>query len=128
MAKTRREVVNMALHHIGVVSSDEEPEAVDQLYADQVLDGVFAELQNSQDITISWGLDETPETAFLPLAFLLASEVAAHFGVQAMPRSRAMGRFRAALISDDRDDRRDLDNDNLVSDGEIEADKRAQYF
>lgn len=129
MSKTKTDVVQMALRRLGVVASDTAASADDADFAGDTLDALFAEIQNTQGITITWTLDATPDNAFLPLSYLLAVEVAPHFMVQA-PESRAtaMGRVRAALISDDREDRRDLDDDGTVTDAEIEADGRSVYY
>lgn len=129
MAKTRADVVLMALRHLGVVASDTAASADDAAFTGDTLDALFAEIQNTQGITITWTLDATPDTAFLPLSYLLAAEVAPHFMVPAPTRrAAAMGRLRAALISDDREDRRDIDEDDVISEAEIEADARAVYF
>ncbi len=129
MPKTRLDVIQKALRHLSVIASDTNASADDEAYTGDSLDTLFEEIQNTQGITITWTLDETPNNAFLPLSRLLAVEVADHFTVPA-PTSyaNAMGRLRAALIPDDREDRRDLDEDGTVSDAEIEADKRAQFY
>lgn len=119
----------MALRRLGVVASDTAASADDAAYTGDTLDALFLEIQNTQGITITWTLDATPDNAFLSLSYLLATEIAPHFEVQAPePRSKAMGRLRAALIPDDRTDDRDLDEDGTVTDAEIEAGKRALFF
>lgn len=129
MAKTRLDVINMSLRRLQVLASDTDASADDAAFTGDTLDAMFAEIQNTQGITITWALDATPDNAFLPLSYLLAVEVAPHFTVQP-PESRAtaMGRLRAALISDDLDIRADFDDDGTVDEAEEEADLRAQYF
>ena len=129
MAKTRLDVIHQALRHLGILASDTDASADDAAYTGSTLDTLFAEIQNTQGITITWALDATPDNAFLPLSRLLAVEVADHFEVPAKESfARAMGRLRAALISDDRDNRADFDDDGTVDAAEKEADLRAQYF
>jgi hypothetical protein len=129
MAKTRLDVIHQALRHLGVLASDTDASADDAAYTGGALDTLFAEIQNTQGITVTWALDATPDTAFLPLSRLLAVEVADHFEVPPKESfARAMGRLRAALIPDDRDDRRDLDDDGTITEAEIAADKRAQFY
>ena len=129
MAKTRLDVIQRALRHLSVIASDTNASADDEAFTGETLDTLFEEIQNTQGVTITWALDATPDNAFLPLSHLLATQVASHFEVP--PResyAQAMGRLRAALITDDREDRRDLDEDGTISDGEIDADARAVYF
>lgn len=129
MSKTRLDVISEALRRLQVLASDTDPAADDSSYTGNTLDALFAEIQNTQGITIAWTLDATPDNAFLPLSYLLAVEVAPHFTVQPPEtRATAMGRLRAALITDDRADRRDLDDDGTVTEGEIEADQKAQFY
>lgn len=129
MSKTRLDVIQQALRHLGVIASDTAASADDESYAGTTLDTLFTEIQNTQGITITWALSATPDNAFLPLSRLLAVEVADHFEVSPKETfARAMGRLRAALITDDRADRRDIDEDGTISTGEIEADARAVYY
>lgn len=128
MAKTRLDVIQMALRRLGVIAADQAATADQEAFAGDTLDALFEEIKGTQGVTITWALSATPDAAFLPLSYLLAAEIAPHYMVQAEPRSRAMGRLRAALISDDREDRRDLDDDGTVTDAEIAADQRAQFY
>lgn len=129
MPKTRADVIQMALRRLAVVASDTPSSADDAAFTGDTLDALFQEIQNTQGITITWALDATPDNTFLPLSYLLATEIAPHFSVSAPEsRARAMGRLRAALIPDDRDDRRDLDDDGIITEAEIAADLRAQYY
>lgn len=123
---TRADVINLAHRRLGVLSADEEASADQYEYADDVLTSLFAEL--GQDVTISWDLDAVPDTSFQPLANLLAVDLAPHYAMQSEPRSRAWMRFRATVLSDDREDLRDLDEDGTVEDAEAEAWARARYF
>jgi hypothetical protein len=129
MSKTRLDVIQKALRILGVLASDTDASADDSAYAGDSLDTLFQEIQNTQGVTITWALDATPDNAFLPLSRLLAVEVSDHFEVPPKESfAKAMGRLRAALISDDRDDRADFDDDGTVDAAEKEADLRAQYF
>lgn len=125
---TKTDVINTALRRIQVLSADEPADKDMIAYAGSLLDGVFAEVNEVQGMAFTWALDATPAAAHLPLAYLLAVEVAPHYGRPAEPRSRAMGRLRAYAFPDDRTDSRDLDGDGIVSDAEAEAGKQAAYF
>ena len=122
----RQDIVNLALRNLNVISLGERASGDQFTYGKTVLDALFAEF--GLDATISWDLDTVPTVAEFALADLLASELAIHYGVQYKPRSRAWGRLRAIVKADDRTDSRDLDGDGVVSEDEIEAAKRAEYF
>lgn len=128
MAKTRADVIAQALRRLGIISANETADADAENFAGDTLDALFEELQGAQGITITWTLNTTPDNAFLALSNLLAVEIAPHYEIAAEPRSRALGRFRATQISDDRADRRDLDENGTISTAEIEADARAVYY
>lgn len=129
MPKTRIEVVEAALRRLGVLASDEAITADEIEYSGQTLDALFAELQTSQGLTITWTIETVPDAAFLGLANLLAAEVAPHYA-RPSPTTRARGwmRLREALLADNRADRRDLDEDGIVTAEEASADARAAYY
>lgn len=123
---TRADVIALAQRRLGILAADEQPDADSYEYCNDVLVSLFAEI--SADVTISWDLDTVPDASAVPLGNLLATEVAQHYAVQSEPRSRAWSRFRAAVIDDDRDDLRDLDDDGSVSAGEQAAWDRSVYY
>lgn len=126
---TRLDVIRHALRRIGVISADETATGDHEEYVGDTLDALFAELQgNSGGMTITWTLDTTPSANLLPLAYLLATEIGPHFGEPTESRAKAMGRFRASQIADDRDVRADIDDDGTVSAAETNADLRSQYY
>jgi len=101
--KTRREVIDQAMRKLGVLAEDEALTAGQIAEADAVLEGLFGEIE--AEVPPSWTIDDVPLYAFLPLANLLASELAASFRVQP-PVSRAnawvrlMAQLRAAPAPD----------------------------
>lgn len=124
---TRLDVVTRALRRIGVAAEDEAPTADQIANAGAVLDSLFAELQG--EATITWTLETTPAVSFVPLANLLAVEMAPEYGQPAPEgRPRAWRRLMATIRSDEREDVRDLDEDGLISDDEADAGARAAYY
>lgn len=128
MPKTKLDVTQMALRRLGVLASDEEASADEYAFVTETLEALFEELKVVRGMAFSWALDETPEAAFLPLSYLLATEVSVHYGIPAEPRSRALARLNAYAFPDDRDDRRDTDDDGVVSEDEATAGLKVAYF
>jgi len=128
MPKTRSDVISAALRRIGVLAADEAAEADAEAYAGEALDALFAEVKQVHAMPFTWTLEETPDAAFLPMAYLLATEIAPHYERPSEPRSRAMGRLRAYAFPDDRDLRADYDEDGTVSVDEQDAYDRAAYY
>ena len=124
---TRADILRLAHRRIAVVASDEALTADQESYAGDAFDLLVPELLASQGITVS---ATAPDDGYmLALASLLAVDIAPHYLVAAPePRSRAMMRLRAAVISDDRDDRRDVDDDGIISDAEADAGRRAAFY
>lgn len=103
MQKTRQEVALQALRMLGVVAAD-EPATDDQMAgALAVLDGIWAEVL--ADAPADWDIvTGTPMKSFVPLAQMLAADLAAEYGVQPpMTRARARLRLLASYRTDDRD-------------------------
>jgi len=128
MPKTRLDVIQQAHRQIGVLSADEEATADQESFAGEVLDTLFAEVTAVHSLTITWTLSAVPDSAFLPLARLLATEIASHYEVATEPRSRALMRYLAVVNPDNRTDSRDYDDDGTVSDEEADAAERALYY
>ena len=124
---TRADILRLAHRRIAVVASDEALTADQESYAGDAFDLLVPELLASQGITVS---ATAPDDAYVwPLACLLAVEIAPHYLVAPPePRSRAIMRLRAALLSDDRTDRRDADDDGIISDAEADAGRRAAFY
>ena len=129
MPKTKAELVAEAHRRISILSVDEDPSTDQTTYGESAADSLFAELNGEpHTMGFTWDLETIPDAVFRPLAWLLAVDLASHYVVPSEPRSRAMGRVRAYAFPDDREDRRDLDEDGTVTDAEIEADLRAQFY
>lgn len=123
----KRDVITQALRRIGVLSADESPSASQWDHAEATLDAVFAEFSSVQG-SISWALDATPNAALIPLADILAAEIAPHFDVAGPNRSRAVLRLRAALMPDNRPDPRDYDGDDSVTADEADTFAAGKYY
>lgn len=102
--RTREEVAERALRLIGVVASDEPPSADQMAGALAVLDSTWAETRAEAQAT--WDIvTGVPPAAFVPLASLLAAELAPEYAVAApMTRARARLRLLAVIRPDDRCD------------------------
>lgn len=129
MAKTKSDVVAEAHRRLSVLSVDETPSADQDTYGGIQLDALFAELNAPpHSMGFTWTVETVPDAAFRPLAWLLASEMAAHYTVSGERRSRAMARLRGYAFPDDRDDRRDTNDDGTVSEAESNAGLRAAFY
>lgn len=127
MPKTRNEMIDRALRELSVLSAEDQPTADDEAYVGGTYDALIAELAFSHGVTIS-DSDAVPDKLFIPLGAVLASDVAPHYMAPTPRRSVAIGRLREAYYTDDREDRRDIDGDGIVTDGEADADARAAYY
>lgn len=125
---TSHDVITLAHRQIGVVADDEPMTADQEAYATPLLEALFEEFQMVQGVTFTWGLTAVPRAALIPLATLVAAEIAGHYSRPAPLISRATGRLRAAYLPDDRPDVRDLDDDGTVSANEADIAKRARYY
>lgn len=124
---TRADVITRALRRLGVVAKDDAPDADDEALAGEVLDALFVEVQETQAVT--WALSAVPDEAFLPLANLLACDVAPDFSVAApTPRAVALRRLLAVIRPDNRADPRDLDNNGTIDAEETAAGERARFY
>lgn len=124
---TRADILRLAHRRLAILAADEALSADQEAYSGDVLDLLVSEIADAQGITVS---ASAPDDGYvLALASLLAVDIAPHYLVAAPePRSRAMMRLRAAVISDDRDDRRDVDDDGTISDAEADAGRRAAFY
>lgn len=120
--KTRLDVITRALRTINVCAYDEAPEAAHYDNADEVLQGLFAEVPECP-----FNLDEVPNESFVPLANWLGAELAGQYG-KAGDIKRSRLRFLATVRRDDREDFRDTDKDGLVSTAEYDAGERARFY
>ena len=128
MAKTRAQVIDLALKRLGVVAEDETASPAMEANVGDVLDTLFEEVEASKALT--WDLTAVPGSAFNALANLLAVEVAPQYPpAQApYPRSVAWQRLMGIIRPDDREDIRDLDGDGTVDEAEEDAGARALYY
>lgn len=132
MAKTADQVCTRALRKLGVTGIPLEPDSYDMAEAKRAFQGILDELRGVHGGLTTWTATDTPDQVFLPLADLVANEIAPAYGPQKMamapPRSRALGRVRAYLHPNDIADERDADEDGTISEAEEAAGKRAAYY
>lgn len=129
MTKTSLDVTSEALRRLGVLSNDEEPGADDYALAKRHLDAALSEFATDPyNFGFAWTAETVPDAVFRPLAWLVAADIASHYGLAAEPRSRPLSRIRAFAFPDDRAIRADLDDSGTVSDDEADADLRAQFY
>ena len=99
--KTRLEVITRALRRIRIVAMDEAATTDQENVAGDALDALVLELDRSHDLHIG-NSTQFEDDIFLPLAYLLAAEIAPDFSVQSPePRSRALMRLRSVLDPND---------------------------
>lgn len=101
--RTRLDIVTRALRRIGVAAHDETPTADQIDNAGAVYDSLLIEIDAETGTAIDG--DAVDEAVFVPLANLLAVEIAPDFGVP-MPTTRgaALIRLLGVLRPDDRTD------------------------
>ena len=97
---TKLDVVQAALRRLGVIAADESATA-EQL---QIGGEALVAIEASLGFRAPFSVEDVPATSFLPLAELLAADLAAVYMV-APPasRARAWHRFMATIRSDDRE-------------------------
>lgn len=97
--KTRLDVINRAMRRIGVKAEDENLTADQFANASEVLDTLLAELAG--EVTLGFTTD-IPDDLFIPLANLLAAEIAPDYGITPPGRGAALLRVLGVLRADDR--------------------------
>jgi hypothetical protein len=129
MPKTRLDVVTRAHRRLGVLAQDETLTADQIATGGEVLEGLIGEIESVQGLSLAWDADSVPDGLFLPVAYLLAVDLAPEYEVPPRDtRARLIAQIRAAELPDDRADRRDLDDDATVTTDEIDADSRAVFY
>lgn len=128
MAKTSRDVATRALRLIGARGINETIAGEDYLYALEAMTNALAELQDQHSIPATWTVETVPDDVFLAFSSMTAAAISSAYGLQGPRRTAAIGRIRAALLPDDRTDRRDTDEDGTITDAETQAGKRAAYY
>lgn len=129
MTKTLSEVVAEAHRRINVLSVDEDPSTDMTSYGGAAAASLLTELNAApHSMGFTWDVETVPEAVFRPFAWLLATDLAVHYQVPSEARSRAMGRVRAYAFPDDREDRRDIDEDGIITEAEADAGLRAGFY
>jgi hypothetical protein len=93
---TRLEIIQLAFRRIGVLSEDEELTSDAALYGGTVLDGLYAEI--TEERYPLWSLSDVPASSSIPLANLLAVEIAPAYDRQPpSTRGQAWRRLMATV-------------------------------
>lgn len=128
MTKTALDIVTHGLRLIGVTAWGQASAAEDHAFGKDILDAEFERLKTEQGFPWTFTTDTVPDELFVPMAQLVASEVAPSLGKQGPNRARAVSAMWAYAFPDDRADWRDYDGDGTVSDAEAAAAQRSLYF
>lgn len=124
---TRDEVSTRALRKIGVVAEDLDATAAQLTHVGEQLDSLFADI--SSKVALAWDLATVPSAAFVPLSNLLAVEIAGEYTRPApMTYARAFARLMSIIRENDMEDRRDDDEDGVISEAEEGRGNRALYY
>ena len=127
MAKTKIDIVNLALRLIGVVAVDEAAQADDMKVWGDVLDAEFARVQVSEGFTWTFTTDTVPDALYEPFSRYLASFMTSYS--RPLPSRRAaMAAIREHQLLDDRVDRSDANEDGTLSAAEEAVADRATYY
>lgn len=95
--KSGRQVIEKALKRIGVLAQDENATAEQYADANDILEGLSAEIE--REAPMPWSvLGGVPDEAFNPLWMLLAVDLAGFYGLPAPEtRGRAMARVMGSV-------------------------------
>lgn len=125
-----REIVELTLRRLRVLSAGETASGDDYRDAEIMLAAMFSELVDKEGWPITFALDAVPEWAQLPLAQMLAFEIAPEYGI-AVPRTQwweGRTRIRRHLFPSDLPLRGDIDEDGTVSESEADLADRSVFF
>lgn len=102
--RTKSELITRALRRLRVVAMDEQASADQEAVVAETLQALEEELQRSFGIVIPLSSsDEIEDDVFLPLAYLLAAEIAPEFAVPSPERrSTALIRLRSVTNPNDK--------------------------
>jgi hypothetical protein len=98
---TRRDVIELAYRCLGIKAEDQPLSADEVAFGGSVLDGLWEEVRRHAPDML-WPLADVPNQYFLPLAYVLAAELAPSFGVASRPRGLEFARLMAAIRPDNR--------------------------
>jgi len=124
---THLDTITLAFRRIGVVAEGEQANADQVAAGEAILAGLLAEID--REFAPGWAPNTVPAVAFVPLAHLLACDLAGSYAA-AMPeaRGRPWLRLAAAIRADNRPDWRDIDGNGTVDAGEADAGDRARFY
>lgn len=127
MTKTAEQVIARAHRRIRVLAQDEPATQEMQVTGTEVLEGLYARLQTQA--TIAWALSAVPDDAYLALSDYLAAHLAGEYNRPSpVTENAAFLKLMEVIRPSDAEDRRDTDEDGLISEAEEAAGDRATYY
>lgn len=100
--KSKKQIIERALRSIGVLAQDEPATAEMEQQAGAVLDSLWAEINAAGPGATFDPRADVPDEALVPIAQLLAAEIAGDYDRAGPSRARAWLRVRALYVADDR--------------------------
>jgi len=91
MAKTSTDVTNEALRMIGVTAVDEDASADDHARAKQHLDAIYAELDETHGLALSWTAETVPDRVWLSMAKAVAGSICTSYALDQYAAFRQIG-------------------------------------
>lgn len=101
--KTRFDVIEQAFRRLGMKAEDQALSGDEKAFGGATFDALIEEIGEHSYLT--WDNDAIPERVFIPLANLLAVEMAQAYQIPVEPRTIPYRRLKAVLRMDDREDR-----------------------
>lgn len=127
MTKTSLQVIERAHQRIRVLGTDDPVTAEMQAVGTTVLEGLFEEI--STEATIAWDLTTVPDNVWIALSDYLAACLAGEYNRPfVMSRPAAYLKLMQFLRPDDTDDRRDTNDDDVISEAEEVAGREAAFY
>lgn len=124
---TESDIIDLAFRRIQVGGVGESITGHDYAYAASLLASLFAETE--REVDVAWTLTTVPEVSKVALANLLAVELAPTYS-RPLPEAKsvALTRYLGTVRADNRDDYRDLDDDDTISESEEIIGDEAKYY
>ena len=99
----KADVIRLAFQRLGIGVSGDAISGGEATIASELLDAIFADIQALA--TIAWTLDTVPANCLIPLANILAADLAPSYAVTPpVTRQRAIAQLMSVLRPDDRTD------------------------
>lgn len=97
---TSRDVIALAYKRLGIGIDGDAPNGGEGALARDTLDSIWGEIES--EAWAPWGIEALPAAMLVPLATLLAADLAPSFGMQPVGRGAAKLRVMALVRPDNR--------------------------